>query len=172
MSDDKTSRLFQWIALGFIVAGIGLLIFGWWEYRQTARFLGDAVSTTGTVTSNERTTNSKGEAAYYPVVRFTPAHGDPLEFRSRTGSSSGLYPIGTEVAVLYSPSNPKAAEIQSFTAQWLGTIILTVLGVGFTAMGTAAWLVFSPLRPTLVRRSQPRIVTGRRQKGRRMAKKA
>lgn len=152
MNTDNSSRLFQYIGLAFALAGIGLLIACWFEYRSTSRFLEGAARTTGTITGNYRSRNSDGEVSYYPLVTFTTAHGKQVEFRSHTGGRSGVYPIGAEVAVLYMPTNPQAAEINSWLAQWFGTTIFGVLGVGFSGMGLVAALVFSDL--PVLRRSR------------------
>ena len=51
------------------------------------------------------------------------------------------------------PVNPQQAEIGSFSALWLGTIILGVLGVGFTAAGLGGFVHFSRERSTNLRRA-------------------
>ncbi len=142
MNTDNTSLVFRLVGVVFAFAGICLLIGSGFMYRSTVQFLDDVVSATGTVVSNYRSTNSKGEATYYPEVQFVTAHGEQIEFRSGSGSRSDHYLVGTEVPVLYTPSDPQSAEINSWSAQWFGPTALLILGVGFTGVGTTVTVTF------------------------------
>lgn len=101
--------------LGF-AAGIAL---------HRAAFLADAVATEGTVIGFR-------EKA---VVRFTGSAGT-MEFRATNLSD---YQLGQSVPVLYRPSDPQDASVNSFWDLWLPPAFFAAIATPFTLFGTRSF---------------------------------
>lgn len=147
---DNPLKLFRILAVGFMLIGLGLIGGAVFSYRSTAAFLRTAVATTGEVIGYERRTNSEGEITYFPVIVFTPANGDEIEFTSSTGSSARGYAIGASVPLRYDPALPFSAAIDTPADLWLAAIVLSILGVAFTSVGGGMLWLFragGPLQP-------------------------
>jgi hypothetical protein len=110
-------RLIIFLGIGFIFLVVGIVFLS-----GTLNLVQSAVSTEGTVIKYHRSLNSKRRATYYPIVRFTPQQGAPVEFQSQVGAGSPPA-IGSRVKVLYDPHNPQHAEIDSFVSLWLFPLI-------------------------------------------------
>jgi hypothetical protein len=100
--------------------------------QRTRRFLRTAVSATGIVVENVSrdagdSTRQGRSLAWYPRVRFQTASGREVELLSNTGSRPPAYSVDQQVTVLYNPSHPSTAYIESFGSLWTGTILLAVL---------------------------------------------
>jgi Protein of unknown function (DUF3592) len=109
----------------FIIVGAVLLVF-------TVRFVADAERATGTVVDlDRRRSSSDGALLFYPVVRFTTANGEAIEFVDSTGSRPPLETPGDRVEVLYDPDDPNDAELSGIFHVWLVPAGLLVLGSAF-----------------------------------------
>jgi hypothetical protein len=87
-----------------IAAVVGIL---WWRLSPLLLFRKRAHRVTGTIT-NWMGGRLKGEAVFKPVIRFVTQDG--REFTVATEDhckGEPMYPIGTEVTVLYDPKNPE-----------------------------------------------------------------
>ncbi len=69
-----------------------------------------------------------------PVVAFTGPNG-PVEFQSSIGSSPPAFRVGEPVTVLFDPSQPTNAQLDSFWDKWLLPGVLGFIGVVFGFMG-------------------------------------
>lgn len=125
-----------WFAGLFLLIGIGALIGGIYLFNQRADFLETALRSQGLVVSfNSRTSTSEGTTTttYYPIVDFKPQGFDSnIRFEHDSGSSKPGYHKGQAVPVLYSPLDNNKAIIDEGWQNWLGPIILTILGIVFT----------------------------------------
>lgn len=149
---DNPQKLFRLFAAGFMLIGLGLIAGACLSYRSTAAFLSTAVATSGEVIGYERHNNSEGEISYFPVIVFTAAHGDEIEFTASTGGSTRGYPIGATVPLRYDPALPYNAAIDRPSDLWLATIVLSVLGLAFTTVGGGLLWLFragGPLQPAV-----------------------
>jgi hypothetical protein len=68
----------------------------------------------------------------HPAVQFEPVAGEPITF---THTSSGAYRVGQVVPVLYDPTDPRRAVINSVSNLWVGP--------GLAVTGGAAILLLS-----------------------------
>ena len=70
---------------------------------------------------------------YAPIVSFKTLDGRSIRFSSQIGGNSDDYVTGQQVTVLYSPVDPKNAEIKAFSPLWFPIIALSALGLAFMA---------------------------------------
>lgn len=124
--------------LGTIFAGIGGLFFVIalvlvsleLQFERTAR------RSPGEVVALRRS-NKGGQA---PDVAFTAFDGRQIVHRSNVYSTPA-YAIGEQVTILYDPSNPEEATIDTFTGRWLMALIFGIIGVVDLSVGsTFLWL--------------------------------
>lgn len=128
------STLLKLVRLAFPLIGAGLLIGAAFTYRNTASFLAEAEHADGVVIDLYRSRSGDSNTTR-PVVRFTAADGEQVEFTSSFGSNPPAYSRGDEVRVLYRPSRPHDAEIDGFFALWGVTSILGGIGAVFLIIG-------------------------------------
>ena len=123
----------------FGLIGVGMLIGGYYTWSSTNAFLQTATKAQGEVVNvvRERSSDSDGRTSYsyYPEIKFRTSTNEEVIFKSSSGSNPPSYRTGESVEVLYDPQNPPNASINSFMSLWLGTIILSVIGLVFAAIG-------------------------------------
>ena len=78
---------------------------------------------------------SSGDTVYYPVVSFTDPGGHAFQFKDPTGESPPEFQAGDEVGVIYLPSDPKDAIIDRGIFNYLGPVLLLLLGTVFSIVG-------------------------------------
>lgn len=119
-----------------VVLGLALIIGGgFWGFRRYA-FLRRSNHTQGTVVDQLVEDSVEHSKFFYPVVEFRTDGGETVRFRGGAGNAGGpLIQTGTTVVVLYDPSNPSEAQINSFVQYWLGPIGLTVWGAVIIGLG-------------------------------------
>jgi hypothetical protein len=128
----------RWFYRASLVGGICALIGGVFWYVQNVRFVQKAEHASGVVVDLTRSEGDQDEAdVYFPVVSFTTAEGETIQFESHSGSSSPP-DVGDSVGVLYDPDNPHDAKLSSFFDLWGFPGILVLLGAIFTGVG---WFV-------------------------------
>jgi hypothetical protein len=131
-----------------LIVGVAMLAGAVYLYSNTRSFLAGAVHAQGTVVDLRRTesldSHSNRSVSYYPVVQYTASGGRKVEFISDSGSNPPAYSRGDQVEVLYHADAPEKARINGFMSLWFGTLIVSGLGVVFTAVGTA--MVVVPIR--------------------------
>ncbi len=124
----------------FGIAGIGMLVGCGLLVMSTQAFLAVAIGADGTVVRLEyERSGSDSGGAYYPIVRFLLRTGETIEFRSSVGSSPPSYRRGEPVRVLYDPTAPESAEIDSFVSLWFAPILLGFMGSVFSAFVVGYW---------------------------------
>lgn len=149
--DDRTWLVFVGVTIVLVLIGVVLLLLGGWRWRVERAFVARAARAAGTVIAFERLPMGRsghsryaGMYADYPVVRYTPAGGSAIEFRSTIGSSPRAYHEGQVVTVLYDPAAPQHAIIQAGWRQHLLPLFLLGLGIFLllfaVAFGGVAWL--------------------------------
>ncbi|MFA5853980.1 MAG: DUF3592 domain-containing protein [Patescibacteria group bacterium] len=133
--DDTIGRnpLMIGVIVGFGGAALCLVIFLIFTGRSLYMISGEKAS--GQITGIAERGSRKSSETFAPVVTFTTPDGRTHKFTSAL--STGAIPkIGQRVEVLYNPKSPGSAEINSFSALWLGSIacfigLLVFLMIGF-----------------------------------------
>jgi hypothetical protein len=93
------------------------------------------------------------ETAYFPVFTFHDAKGAEHTIHSSSGSFPPAYEVGDTVPVLYSPTDPANAKIDSFFSVWGISLITVVIGSIELPIGLVVW--FWPTIVRLFRRKPP-----------------
>lgn len=73
-----------------------------------------------------RSEQATGGIAFYPWVRYTPALGTPVEFKTLSTFGNEVQP-GSAVKVIYLAANPRKAQIHTFKQVWMPIIIGSIL---------------------------------------------
>jgi len=89
--------------------------------RSTRRFLRSAVSAKGTILENSLSTDSDGDPIYKPRFTFALRDGQEVSVQSNFGTNPPSFRKGQSVTVLYDPSIPEHAKINTFMQLWGGT---------------------------------------------------
>jgi hypothetical protein len=124
----------------FTLVGIGMLTGAFLLYNSTNSFLKEAVTAEGTVVELVRS-RSSDSTTYAPVIHFIDGTGETVEFTSSTSSNPPSYSEGEKVEVLYLPSRPQEAKINSFFSLWGAVVIVGGLGGVFFLIGAAIILI-------------------------------
>ena len=119
----------------FSAIGLSLLVGCFFLYKSTHDFIKRSVQTSGEVTDYKIETDSDGSETYYPIVQFKTSQGELIEFTSRYGGKPPAFSTGEVVSVLYDPTAPEKARINTFFSLWLGAMIVGGLGIIFTLVG-------------------------------------
>lgn len=122
----------------FTVIGFCMMMGAIFFYKDTQEFLTQALVAEGKVVELVRlrsTSSDSTKYVYAPVVVFVTAGGTAIEFTSSTGSNPPGYSKGEVVEVLYKPSSPRQAKINSFFALWGVPTIVGIIGVVFFIVG-------------------------------------
>jgi ABC-type amino acid transport substrate-binding protein len=85
---------------------------------------------------------------YYPIVRFTPVDGEPVEAECLTGVEAPPPHVGELVAVRYDPEQPSHVELADadplVSAGRSSFVVARVLGTAAAAL-PVAWLLLALL---------------------------
>lgn len=121
--------IFGGFGLIFVCVGAGILM-NELAFGRTAQkaegVVVDLVSRT--------TTGKRRSTVYAPAVEF-PVNGKTVRFVSSTASSPPEHEVGERVPVLYDPSRPENAEIDTWMARFFLPTVFLILGSIFTAIG-------------------------------------
>lgn len=138
----------------FFVVGLGMLTGGFFAWRNHEEFRAHALKTEGVVIDFVRHVSDDSKrgksVTYAPLVKFTDQNEHVIQFSSSVSSGSPGYSRGDRVAVLYDPTTPEKAQIDSFMENWFVTLILGGMGVIFTLLG--ATLLTSQIKKRRVQR--------------------
>jgi len=127
----KTVSLFKYV---FTITGALMITGAFLFYLNTRDFVNSATLANGTVVENIRS-RSSDSITYKPVLRFRTHTGRTIEFTSSVGSNPATYSRGDVVEVLYQSSSPDQARINGFFSLWGFSLILALLGFGFSVAG-------------------------------------
>ncbi len=133
---DKTGVLMGTL---FATVGVGVLVVVAFMVVDNIRFITSSQRAEGVIVRVESrsSTDSDGDTStsYYPVVSFRVGDQD---YTARSGNSvptESDYVEGQRVTVLFNPTNPPEARIESFSTMWLLVTVLGVFGGGFFGLG-------------------------------------
>lgn len=99
-----------------------LVLFGLSVVRGFS-LMGTTQRAQGVVVSFAETRNYRGDRLLAPRISFVTSDGRSTKVTSRISSFSPRYQVGDEVAVMYRPSNPSAADIWSPTVLWFPSLL-------------------------------------------------
>jgi hypothetical protein len=121
-----------WIVFGnlFLAA---FCLWGAYAGYTSWRLQNEGLTTTGTVVRLEESNSSEGGCCVYsPVIEFK-ANGQTHSFEGDNASDPPAYEVGEVVNVIYDPSNPSTAQINTWSERWLFPIII-IPAMIFTAV--------------------------------------
>ena len=119
----------------FGVIGLGLLIGAFFALSSTLSFRSRSTAAGGVVEDLISSRGSSGNTLYKPVVQWTDAKGGKHRLTGSVASSPSSYSRGEKVTVRYLADNPEGARLDSFTENWLLTLVLGLIGTAFAASG-------------------------------------
>jgi hypothetical protein len=138
----KTLTIIKYV---FLLIGAGMLIGTAFLFTSARSFVAHAVHAQGVVValqprldshhdSNSSTNYSNGSMTWAPLVRFSH-NGQVIDFTGSTSSNPPSYHVNQTVPILFDPSNPFGAKIDTFFSVWGGPVILGGLGTVFFLIG-------------------------------------
>jgi len=121
------------VGIIFSTLGIILLTASFFVCKNMKNFIAISEKADGIVV--DVVSRGAKSRSYYPVVSFTARDGREYRFEGGIGSNPPDYSTHDRLKVLYDPSNPKTASIDTFFQKWFATAILFILGFIFSAIG-------------------------------------
>ena len=104
----------------------------------TLLFISQASVATGTVLRE-----SFGGRTYRATISFITAAGQDVQFDSSVRTSPPEFQVGQKVRVYYNQDDPGgSARVDSFISLWFLPGLFALLGLVFSAIGTAFYLVY------------------------------
>src|SRR4051794_38147365 len=70
-----------------------------------------------------------GHPLFAPLVTFTAANGESIEFKSSRSERPNPYTVGQKVAVRYLPEDANSADLESVASGWWALTIVLVIAV-------------------------------------------
>ena len=128
------------LAIPFAV-GLVLLAVTLFTVATTLAFVSRAErAEAGFVGSEARVGGNHGGTFLYPSFAFRTKDGQRIVVRSTSGSTDQPYADGQAAAVLYLPSEPEAARLDSFVDLWAGSTATAIAGVLLTGIPAAVFV--------------------------------
>jgi Protein of unknown function (DUF3592) len=129
---------------GFVL--LGLAAFFTW---RTSNFIQRSQAAAGIVTALKPVTrtdsDSNSDITYAPVFSFKAADGKAYSVTSHASSDPPGFDVGDEVTVLYDPSNPQQARIDTFWQLWAVPVVLGSIGTFFFIIASVFVFAFRAL---------------------------
>jgi hypothetical protein len=119
------------LQIGFFVVSAIAWTVAATTYKSTKRFLQTASTAVGTIVENVRGTDSEGQPTYYARFAFESPDGREIVVESSFGTNPPSFRPRQQVVVLFDPSEPKHARIQTFAQLWGVAVVFAVLGSVF-----------------------------------------
>lgn len=132
--EHQKQLLIGWgLTMLFCAGGLALIGWGFSKYIDSRDFVSGAQPAEGKVVGFE-TYDAPGisprDDIHYAMVRYETADGRDVLFRGPSRDSLVRLNQGDEVSVLYYPSAPEDARVDSFMGLWFAATILWVVGGG------------------------------------------
>lgn len=80
-----------------------------------------------------------GGTFLYPQFRFAASNGQTITFTTKNGSTAQPYNDGQTVPVLYDPTAPNHAILDSFWSLWTATLVPALFALGFLGLPFLIW---------------------------------
>ena len=80
----------------------------------------------------------RGSTCFYPQVQFQASDGNQYTFMASAGSGRLPYPVGSQIAVIYKPDDPRTADIKTPGTIWMPVFLFLFLTFIFIFLGISA----------------------------------
>ena len=117
----------------FLALGTAFSLFAIWAFVSRIKLLLVASRSQGVIVGFDEQLRHVGQVKkiyYHPVIEFETAEGHRHVFTYGGGSTVNRRQIGDSIEVLYDPSAPQGATVNSFMGTWTGPLAVTILGGG------------------------------------------
>lgn len=115
-------------------ASVILLAIAGLLYFKEQSFLNSSEEATGKIAAIEVSTDTDGTSDC-PVIEFTTKSGQLVRFTGDICSSPPNFNIGDTEDVIFDPQNPKNVQVKGLFSEYLGSFILSAVGLPFLAIG-------------------------------------
>ncbi|NEZ67221.1 DUF4870 domain-containing protein [Leptolyngbyaceae cyanobacterium CCMR0082] len=150
---SKPEKQLQRAAIGFlslvvipVAALLGSIV---WQNNRVS-WLDSLSPTTGTVSQVNEKTDEYGDTLYQPVVEFEGPNGDLYDVSPLGWTGSPTYKKGESVGVLYTPTEPQRAIIDSWSEKWsmvTVALVLSAIVFGFSLIPSIFCLIVQRFSP-------------------------
>lgn len=131
----------------FLVVGIGLLVAAVWMFTEQHAFYANALRADGRVVDIVSRRSSDGRRVLFaPKLVFTDTAGRPVTFISSVASSPADFLVGDRALVAYDRGDSSHAEVDSFSARWMGVLICGGLGTFMPLLATLIFIGFRRMK--------------------------
>jgi len=133
----------QYVGPIFTVVGTLMIAAGIYFFIDVTRFTDKAEKTVGEVisvkTNISHDSDGRRSVTYEPTIRFRSIDGDTYSAETHISSSEYDYVIGTEVEILYDPSDLDEVRINGFWSLYIFPGVFTIVGAFFSIIGLFVW---------------------------------
>jgi Protein of unknown function (DUF3592) len=149
-------RVVRFFLILFLTSCFCCLVLSFVFALHTTSFLHTATKASGHIIRLEERFDSQNNSnEYAPVFQFVAGDRKTYTITSRTASNPAGFEIGENVLVLYKPSDPAGAELDSFWQIWLVPMILIFISA---AHGFISGVFFFIERRLDSRLPQPTVI--------------
>lgn len=113
----------------FLVVGVVLTLLGLWLMQRARAFKRKALAAEGRYIAATWRTSRVNRYTAYPVVEFQTADGRTIQFEGRVGVPWARGKVGRSVKVLYDPTDPEEAVVDSLVEFRSPALIFLVVGI-------------------------------------------
>jgi hypothetical protein len=85
-----------------------------------------------------------GHQLFAPLVSFTAASGEAIEFQSSRSERPNPYTVGQRVTVCYLPEDPSSADLESVASGWMSLIVVLVMAAVAITISTLPFILPPP----------------------------
>ena len=106
-----------------------------------------AVRGEGTIVGFEEespTGERAGHPLFAPLVTFTAASGQSIQFKSSRSERPNPYTVGQQIAVRYLPEDPNSADLESVASGWMPLVVVLVMAVVALTIATLPFILPPP----------------------------
>ena len=125
--------IFGVVTLLVSVGGVVLVLLGFGRYVDSRAFVAMATPAPGKVVGFETYDAPGGDSRddiHYAMVVYKTRGGREIKFRGPSRDGLVRLKRGDDVRVLYDPSDPKKARVDSFMGLWFAATMLWLIGGG------------------------------------------
>ena len=133
-------RIFQFATVACLLLAIGLTWACLAFKRNTQQFLTTAVTADATVTADIVKAGGDDTPMHYPQFSYQTPDGTTHVLTSNSGSSPPSYTVGQHTQILYPPTNPDGARLNSFWDLWMAPMVFGIMA-GACWIGAIFWFI-------------------------------
>ena len=134
------SLLFGLVGLYLVSVAIRLIVrMRDWKAR--------AIRAEGTIVGFEEvrmTGDRAGHPTFAPIITFTAAGSESIQFTSARSERPNPYTVGQRVAVRYLPEDPSSADLESVASGWMSLIVVLVMAAVTLTIATLPFILPPP----------------------------